>query len=102
MRFETTTNPPADKQDEGGNKKGQNFHEQIQQMIEKGFSLEQIHSAIDGHPDIHSKDHFKEYAEAIHKPYSDHLSSAKDKKFIDGLKKEKKPDKKVVPKKPEK
>lgn len=73
-RFETSSNPPLATQGGGGTPPdGQNFHEQIQGMIEKGYSLKQIHSAIDGHPDMHSKDHFKEYAGLIHKPYTAHI-----------------------------
>ena len=45
---------------------GPSYHDQIHGMITKGHSLQDIHKAIDAHPDMHSKEHFKEWAALVH------------------------------------
>lgn len=82
MPFQTKNDPPIDNQGGGGTPpiEDPKFHEQIHGLIEDGSSLEDIHKAIAEHPDMHSKEFFKEYAALMHKSYTDYSSKMKGEK----------------------
>lgn len=57
-----------------------NYMDQIHDLIGEGHSVQEIHKAIDAHPDMYNKDAFKAYVAHMHPVYTEHLKSKVNKK----------------------